>query len=39
MWANNLNYYAKRRPLICGRLDAPSRQSLNDEGRFESHGP
>ena len=28
-----------RRPLICSRLDAPSRQSLNDEGRFESHGP
>src|SRR5258708_32227327 len=27
-----------RRPLVCCRL-APSRRSLDDEGRFEGHGP
>jgi hypothetical protein len=28
-----------RQPLVCGRLAAPSRRSLDDEGRFEGHGP
>src|SRR6266403_3691961 len=28
-----------RQPPICGRLAAPNRRSLDNEGRFEGHGP
>jgi hypothetical protein len=28
-----------RQPPVCRRLAAPGRRSLDDEGRFEGHGP